>query len=317
MQAVFLDAQTFHSSISFNDIEQAVGSLKTYALTRPLEIIERAIDAEIIITNKVVLSAALLKKLPNLKLICVSATGTNNVDLDAAKALGIVVTNVSGYASQSLSQYVLAQILNYYCRLPSHNQVTQNNTWQNSPTFCVHGDSMIELAGKTFGIYGYGTLGRAVEQLAKAFGMKVLISEHANKTAIRANRVSYEEMLTTSDIISVHCPQTKETTELFNREAFSKMQSHCLFINTARGGAVNSSDLAKALTANEIAHAVVDVLEQEPPQADHPLLDKSLTNITITAHMAWASIEAQQRLVALLGKNIIDFQQGIETNVVN
>ncbi|GLX81538.1 D-2-hydroxyacid dehydrogenase [Thalassotalea eurytherma] len=316
MQAVFLDAQTFHSSISFNDIEQAVGSLKTYPLTKPLEVIERAIGAEIIITNKVMLSAALLKQLPNLKLICVSATGTNNVDLDAAKALGIVVTNVSGYASQSLSQYVLAQILNYYCRLPAHNQVTQNSTWQNSPTFCVHGDSMIELAGKTLGIYGYGTLGRAVEQLAKAFGMTVLISEHANKTAIRANRVSYQEMLTSSDIISVHCPQTKATTELFNRAAFSKMQSHCLFINTARGGVVNSVDLAKALTANEIAHAVVDVLEQEPPQADHPLLDKSLTNITITAHMAWASIEAQQRLVALLGKNIIDFQQGIATNVV-
>ena len=130
MQAVFLDAQTFHSSISFNDIEQAVGSLKTYPLTKPIEVIERAIDAEIIITNKVVLSAALLKQLPNLKLICVSATGTNNVDLDAAKALGIVVTNVSGYASQSLSQYVLAQILNYYCRLPSHNQVTQDNTWR-------------------------------------------------------------------------------------------------------------------------------------------------------------------------------------------
>ena len=317
MQAVFLDAQTFHSSISFTDIEQVVSSLSTYSLTESSDVIERAKDADIIITNKVLLSKELMSQLPNLKLICVSATGTNNVDLSAAKALDIVVTNVSGYASQSLSQYVLAQILNYYCRLISHNQVTQNNTWQNSPTFCVHGDSMTELAGKTLGIYGYGVLGRAVAQLANAFGMKVLISEHANKTDIRPNRVSYEHMLNKADIISVHCPQTAETTELFNYAAFRKMQSHCLFINTARGGVVKSADLAKALASNEIEHAVIDVLEQEPPQANHPLLDKSLSNITITAHMAWASIEAQQRLVTLLGKNIIDFKKGVATNVVN
>ncbi|QOL25713.1 D-2-hydroxyacid dehydrogenase [Thalassotalea sp. LPB0316] len=317
MRAVFLDSQTFHPTITFEAIEQVVDTLTYYPLTQPDEIIERAKDAQIIITNKVILTESILSKLPELKLICISATGTNNVDLVAARRLGITVTNVSGYAKQAVSQYVMAQLLNYYCRLASHNQVTTNQTWQQSPTFCVHGQGMTELSGKTFGILGYGSLGQAVARLAHAFGMQVLVAERPNASVLRADRVSFEDMLSRSDIVSLHCPQTSETTGLFNQTVFEQMKPNAVLINTARGGIVNSLDLAQALKSNTIAHAIVDVLEQEPPPSDHPLLDNRLKNITITAHMAWASFEAQQRLLTLLAKNIADYQQGIATNVVN
>ena len=317
MHAVFLDTQTFHSSINFSAIENCVTQLTCFNTTTPDQLLSRVKDADIIITNKVVIDKTTLSQLPQLKLICISATGTNNVDLVSARHQGITVTNVSGYAAPSLGQYVIAQILNYFCNLAEHNQVTQRNVWQQSPTFCVHGSGMSELSSKTLGIYGYGTLGQTVGKLAEAFGMKVLVAEHANAKTIRKGRVSFNDMLSNSDVVSLHCPQTPNTTELFDKATFEKMKSHALLINTARGGVVHSQDLADALKQKLIGHAILDVLDQEPPSPDHPLLDPSLSNVTITAHMAWASFEAQQRLIALLAKNIQDFQQNIATNVVN
>lgn len=317
MHAVFLDSQTFHSSIKFTVIENVVDSLTCFPLTHPNQIVERAKNADIIITNKVVLTASILEQLPKLKFICISATGTNNVDLVAARSRGITVTNVSGYADQAVSQYVLSQILNYFSNITSHNQVTTNNTWQESPTFCVHGKGMTELQGKTLGILGYGSLGKAVGQLATAFGMKLLVSERPESITTREGRVSFERMLSESDIVTLHCPQTPETTNLINQSALEKMQAHALLINTARGGIVDSQALANALNKRAIAHAILDVLEQEPPPSDHPLLDSRITNVTITAHIAWASFEAQERLLTLLAKNIVDFSNDIPTNVVN
>jgi len=310
MKAVFLDSKTFSSNISFTAIEQQVSELTCYANTPNDQVIERCKNAELLITNKVVLTAELLENLPTLKLICIAATGYNNIDITAATRLGIAVTNVSGYAGQSVAQYVIAQILEYYQQISHHNANTEQGKWQTSNTFCYHGNAITELAGKTLGIIGNGNLGQAVIKLADAFGMKVLISDRVNTTVIRQGRVSFDQVITQADIISLHCPQTKDTANLIDSNILAKMKPTAMLINTARGALVNSSDLLTALTTKQIAYAVLDVLEQEPPPADHPLLNTNLTNLKITAHIAWASSEAQQRLIGLLSENIAAFQNG-------
>jgi len=308
MKAVFLDSKTFSSNISFTAIEQQVSELTCYSNTSHEQVVERCKNAELLITNKVVLTAELLEKLPQLKLICIAATGYNNIDIAAATSLGIAVTNVSGYAGQSVAQYVLAQILEYYQQTSHHNANTEQGHWQKNDTFCYHGNPITELSGKTLGIVGYGNLGQAVAKLADAFGMKVLISERINSQEIRQGRVSFDQIITQSDIISLHCPQTTNTENLINSNIFAKMKPTAMLINTARGALVNSTDLLNALTTQQIAYAVLDVLEQEPPPADHPLLNTNLTNLKITAHIAWASSEAQQRLINLLSKNITAYK---------
>lgn len=314
MKAVFLDSKTFSSNISFASIEQQVSELICYNNTTQDQVIERCQNVELVITNKVVLTAELLAKLTNLKLICIAATGYNNIDIEAAKKLGIAVTNVSGYAGQSVAQYVLAQILEYYQQTCHHNANTEQGNWQKNDTFCYHGNAITELAGKTLGIIGNGHLGQAVIKLAQAFGMNILISERINSPQIRQGRVSFDQVITQADIISLHCPQTSYTENLINTDVLTKMKPTAMLVNTARGALVNSIDLLEALTTKKIAYAVLDVLEQEPPPADHPLLNTKLNNLKITAHIAWASSEAQQRLINLLSKNIIAFKQGKSLN---
>ncbi|NQY33669.1 MAG: D-2-hydroxyacid dehydrogenase [Alteromonadaceae bacterium] len=308
MHTVFLDQQTFNNNISLAEIKNEVSTLTCYETTRPNEIIDRCLDAEIIITNKVVLCESLLKQLPKLKLICVAATGMNNIDLVAAKALNIEVTNVSGYASQSVAQYVFAQILELFNQTSHHNQNTESGLWAKSPTFCYLGNNINELAGKTLGIIGYGVLGKAVSKIAEAFGMNVLIAERANAENIRSNRTSYQQVIKTADVLTLHCPQTPETEQMVNKEFLQMMQPHSTIINTARGALVDNSALLNALKNNEIAYAVLDVLDQEPPPADHPLICSELDNLKITAHIAWASTQAQQKLISGISKNINAFR---------
>lgn len=314
MKAVFLDSKTFSSNISFAAIEQQVSELTCYTNTSHEQVLERCQNVELIITNKVVLTAELLAKIPTLKLVCIAATGYNNVDIIAATTLGIAVTNVSGYAGQSVAQYVLAQILEYYQQICHHNANTEQGHWQKNETFCYHGNTITELAGKTLGIIGYGNLGQTVSKLADAFGMKILISERADNTETRQGRVSFDQVITQADIISLHCPQNTNTENLINSKVLAKMKPTAMLINTARGALVNSSDLLVALKTKQIAYAVLDVLEQEPPPADHPLLNTNLTNLKITAHIAWASNEAQQRLVDLLSENIAAFKSDERLN---
>lgn len=314
MKAVFLDCQTFSSTIDFTAIEQEVSELVCYSNTSAEQVLERCRNIEVLITNKVVLSAELLKQLPTLKLICIAATGYNNIDIKAAKALDIAVANVSGYAGSSVAQYVMAQILEYYQQTCHHNANTEQGYWQKSETFCYHGNSITELSGKTLGIIGYGNLGQAVIKLAEAFGMNILISERINSAEIRKGRVSFDQVISEADILSLHCPQTAMTENLINSNVLDNMKPTAMLINTARGALVNSSDLLAALTNKKIAYAVLDVLEQEPPPADHPLLNAKLANLKITAHIAWASNEAQQRLINLLSKNITAFKQGKRLN---
>ncbi|WP_158970886.1 D-2-hydroxyacid dehydrogenase [Paraglaciecola sp. L3A3] len=324
MHGVFLDQQTFRSNISLQEIEQQLDSLTSFPITSSEQVVSRSENAELIITNKVMLTADILKQLPKLKLICITATGTNNVDLVAAKELGIAVCNVSGYSTPSVSQYVFAQILEYFSQTSHHNLNSTQDMWQNSATFCVHGNGFSELSGKTLSIIGYGNLGQAVANIGQTFGMQVLIAERPQATNIRAGRVSFDQALEQADVLTLHCPQTPDTENLINSETLSKMKPSAMLINTARGPLVNSNDLLSALNKQQIAYAVLDVLEQEPPPADHVLLQAisqkqsahPATNLKITAHIAWGSIEAQQRLLNLVADNISAFKQGKQVNRV-
>jgi glycerate dehydrogenase len=314
MRAVFLDQQTFNAKTSLSPIANQLNELVCYSTTHAHEIIERCINAEVIITNKVVLSKEIIIQLPNLKLICIAATGSNNVDILAAKKQKIAVTNVSGYAQQSVAQYVFAQILEHYNQTSHHNNNTKQGLWQQSETFCYHGNSITELANKTLGIIGYGNLGKAVEKIAHAFNMSVLIAERPNVSEVREGRLSFKDVLQQADIITLHCPQTAETENLINDQTFNLMKPNGMLINTARGAVINNEALISALSNKKIAYAVLDVLDSEPPPADHPLLNCHLDNLKITAHIAWASLDAQQRLLDGIAKNISAYLTKIRLN---
>jgi glycerate dehydrogenase len=312
MKAVFLDQGTFSAAISLKEIAAQCNELVCYDFTAPNQVINRCLNVEIIITNKVLLNSEILQQLPQLKLICVAATGTNNIDLIVAKQLGIIVKNVSNYAETTVAQYVFSQLLEYFQQISKHNNDTAQGLWQQSPSFCYHGNHINELAGKTLGIIGYGNLGKSVANIARAFAMNVLISEHRGAKNIRSARVSFEYLLQHSDIISLHCPQTPETINLIDQSALSLMKNSALLINTARGALINNQALLQALKKNQIKHAILDVLEQEPPPSDHPLLSCKLPNLTITAHIAWASQQAQQRLINSIAENIAAFNSSIK-----
>lgn len=317
MRAVFLDYQTFSQSLDLSAINQVVSTLERHATTSPSQVVQHSANAEIILTNKVELSRETLSQLPDLKLICITATGINNVDIAAAKALGIAVTNVSGYAKNTLAQYIFAQLLAHFSQIEHHNRNTQQGLWQKSETFCVHGNGSIELAGKSIAIIGYGALGQKVADIAKAFDMTVLIAERPGATTIRPERMAFLAAIEQADIISLHCPQTPETQGLFNAELFTRMKTSAILINTARGALINNEDLLSALNNDEIACAILDVLEQEPPPKDHILLAAQSPKLKITAHIAWASQQAQQALLNLVATNITAFEQGERTNRVD
>lgn len=318
MRAVFLDQQTFSNQVSFKAIEAQVSQLTCYAHTNESELLKHCQDAEVIITNKVELTESLLNQLPQLSLICIAATGCNNVDLIAAEALGIAVTNVSGYSTPSVTQYVFSQILTYFSKIDQHNNNVKQGKWQQHHSFCYHGCGSTEIDGKTLAIVGYGELGKSVAKIAHAFGMKVLVAERPSASIVREGRVSFTCALKQADIVTLHCPENEHTVGLINDQAFELMKPTAMLINTARGAIVDNLALVDALANQKIAYAVVDVLDQEPPAPSHPLLQYSLhgdvPNLSITAHIAWASLEAQQRLVNLIAVNIADFNAGKATN---
>ena len=314
MHAVFLDYQTFSPSLDLSALNKVINKFDFHSTTTPEQVLKHCSTAEVILTNKVVLNSTTLKQLPHLKLICITASGYNNVDINAARELGIAVTNVSGYAKNSVAQYVFAQLLSYYSQIEDHNNNTREGQWQKSETFCLHGKGSNELAGKSIGIIGYGALGGQVATIARAFGMQVLIADRPNATTIRADRIAFNQLIAQADIITLHCPQTAETENLFNAEVFSQMKNSAVLINTARGALINNHDLLTALNNNQLACAILDVLEQEPPPEDHILLAAQSSKLKITAHIAWASEQAQQALLNLVSDNIMAFQQGNRVN---
>lgn len=266
-------------------------------------------------TNKVALDRAVLTSAPSLRLICIAATGTNHVDLNAAREQGIAVANVVRYATPAVVQHVFALILALTTRLPEYQRAVASGTWQQQERFCLMDYPIRELAGRTLGILGYGELGQAVARVAEAFGMQVLVAQRPGGKA-REGRVALDQLLPQVDVLSLHCPLTDTTRGLIGARELELMRHDALLINTARGGIVDESALAEALRRGTIGGAGVDVLSTEPPREGNPLLPPDIPNLIVTPHIAWASREARQRVVEEIATNIEAFMAGIARNRV-
>jgi glycerate dehydrogenase len=301
---VFLDRSTLKANVRRPAFEH---EWTDYATTTPSEVFERLKGATIAITNKVPLREAELARLPCLKLIAVAATGTDIIDLDYCRGRNLPVANVRGYARHSLPEHVLMLILALRRNLFHYREEVVRGEWQRASSFCLLTHTIRDLDNSTLGLIGYGALGQAVEKLALAFGMRVIISEHKNAEKIRAGRVSFEEVLRASDIISLHCPLNQSTRGLIGKAEFEMMRRDAVLINTARGGLVDEAALVTALRSGLIAGAGFDVLTKEPPPEGNLLLNLNLPNFILTPHIAWASREAMQTLADQLIDNIERF----------
>lgn len=275
------------------------------------EVRKKALNAEIIIVNKVRLTRDLISLLPDLKLICVIATGTNNVDLEAAAENDIAVCNVRNYAAASVSQHVFLMILSLIRHFTDYQADIKRGRWQQQDQFCLLDYRMEELTGKTLGLIGYGHIARAVETVALAFGMQVIIAQSlAPGAKPREGRLPLDTVLSESDIISLHCPLTDQTSNLITTAQFARMKSSAIIINAARGGIINEGDLIEALKTGQIAAAGIDCLEHEPPSDNDPLIKANLPQLLITPHNAWGTVQARQRLVDGTALNIQEYLNG-------
>jgi glycerate dehydrogenase len=305
-RVVFLDAATV-ADTDLSPLQLADVNFRCYAATSAEQLLTHAYGATVLISNKVPLDAKAIAALPELRCILVAATGVNMVDLAAAKAAGIVVCNVQGYAGTAVPQQVLALLLQLTNHIQSYHQAAQQGLWSQSPQFCLHLQPIEELAGKTIALLGYGDLGQATARLAEAFGMKVVIAERPDATEIRAGRTNFEMAVRQADVVSLHCPLNPATEKMINSQTLSWMKASALLINTARGGLIDEIALAEALQTGKLAGAALDVLSTEPPPADHPLLNNTVPNLIVTPHVAWASRQAMQRLVLQLAENLTAF----------
>lgn len=302
-RAVFLD----HASLDLGDLDmaplrQVFDDLHLHAQTPPELIIERLQGAQVAISNKVPLDASTLAACPDLKLILIAATGSNNVDLAAARAQGIAVSNCQGYGTPAVAQHTLMLLLALATRLPDYQQAVAAGRWQQARQFCLLDYPIMELHGKTLGLLGHGELGSAVGRLAEAFGMRVLLGQLPGRPA-RSDRLPLDELLPHVDALSLHCPLNEHTRDLIGADQLQAMKANALLVNTARGGLVNEQALADALRSGHLGGAACDVLSSEPPQADNPLLAGDIPRLIITPHCAWGSREARQRIVGQLAEN--------------
>lgn len=316
MKIVVLDGYTSNpGDLNWDGIEQ-LGECVIYDRTKRDEVLERAKDADIILTNKVVFKRETIEALPNLKYIGVMATGYNIIDLEAAKEKGIVVTNIPSYSTNSVAQMVFAHILNIAQHVQSHSDQVHAGKWTNSPDFCFWDSPLLELHGKTIGIVGLGSIGMAVARIALGFGMKVIAytSKSDFQLMQEIKKVTLEELFKESDIVSLHCPLTDDTRNLVNKERLNMMKPTASVINTSRGPLINEQDLADALNNKVIYAAGLDVMSQEPPKADNPLI--TIPNCYITPHIAWASFEARTRLMQILQDNVKAFLNKKPINTV-
>lgn len=316
MNIVILDAYVANpGDLSWDGLEK-MGNLTVYDRTPAEQVISRAKDAEIVIINKVILSADVIAQLPKLKLICVFATGYNNIDLEAAKAAGITVCNVPAYSTDSVAQHVFSLILEITNRVGDYSINVDNGEWQHCQDFSFTLGPMPELTGKTLGIYGLGHIGKKVARIADAFGMKIISPTSQAQASIpeHVEKVSFDEFVANSDIISINSPLTPNNTGLFNAELFSKMKRGVVIINTARGPIINESDLADAIISGQVGAAGLDVLSVEPPRAGSPLI--GLRNCIITPHIAWQSTTARARLLQITADNVNAWLKGKPQNVI-
>ncbi len=318
MKIVVLDGYAMNpGDLSWNGMEK-LGQLTVFDRTPKELVVERIGDAEIVLTNKVVLSREVLDKTPSLKYIGVMATGYNVVDTAAARELGITVTNVPAYSTDSVAQLVFAFILEFCHHVGEHSRAVQEGAWTKSRDFAFWNFPLIELAHKTLGLIGYGAIGQAVAQLAVAFGMNVKVYSRTVRKELETGKIKFvtlEEILAESDFISLHCPLTEETKELINKDTLSRVKSGAFLINTSRGPVISEQDVADALNSGSLAGAAVDVVSAEPISGDNPLLGAK--NCIITPHFGWAPFEARTRLMDTLIKNVGAFMDGRPVNVVN
>lgn len=313
MKAVFPDFATVsHGDIELAALEATGIELVLHDVTPPTALAARLAPAEILITNKIRIGTSELEAAPRLKLICLAATGVNNVDLEAARARGIGVCNITAYCTASVVQHVFAMILALTQHLSGYQRLLQQGAWKSSPQFCLLDRPIRELAGRKLGIVGYGELGRGVARVAPAFGMEVLVSERPGGPPAPAaeGRLPFEQVLVEADILSLHCPLTEATRGLINADALARMRPTALLINTARGALMDTAALAAALRAGRLAGAGIDVLPQEPPVDGDPLLDPAIPNLIITPHVAWAARESRQRAIDEIAANIQSFKAG-------
>lgn len=318
MKIVVTDCKT----VTQGDLDLTVlnqyGEVSLFPATAYAELPERIADADIVLTNKSLLDANVLSQAPNVKYIGLFATGYNNVDVDYCTAHGIWVCNAGSYSTNAVAQHTFALILNHYSQISNYNQFVAADGWKRSDTFSPFIFPTTELAGRTIGLIGYGSIAKAVAKIALAFDMKVLVytrTPRPDALVDASHFVSLDTLLEQSDIVSVHCPLNKQSLHMFCAETFSKMKQGAFFVNTARGGVLVEEDLKNALASGHLAGAAIDVLETEPMAQDCVLYGSP--NLTITPHVAWAPMETRQRLLSIVCENIKGFLAGTPCNLVN
>ena len=317
MNIVILDGYSANpGDLSWKELEE-LGTLTVYDRTKSDETVARAADAEIVLTNKVILNSEVIAQLPRLKYIGVLATGYNVVDIKAAHDRGIIVTNVPAYSTESVAQMVFAHLLTVTNRTEHYAIQNRDGRWSSNPDFCYWDFPHMELAGKTFGVVGLGNIGLRVAQIAHAFGMKVkaVTSKVQSTLPVGIEKVSLEELLATADVLSLHCPLTDSTRHMINAATLQQMKPSAILINTGRGPLVDDQAVADALAKGAIAAYCADVVTEEPPRPDNPLLQQP--NAFITPHIAWASMEARVRLLKVAIDNVRLFLNGQPQNVIS
>ena len=317
MTIVILDGYALNPGDLSYDRLQQFGTLKVYDRTTPEQVIERAKDADALLINKVLLGEKEFSQLPHLKYVGVQATGYNVVDVEAAHRYGITVTNIPAYSTDSVAQMVMAHLLNITQRVEYYAQQNRVGRWSTSPDFCYWDTPLIELAGKQMGIVGFGRTGSAVARLAQAFGMKVAAytSKPQSELPEGVAKVALDELFATSDVVSLHCPLVPATQGLVNAQRLALMKPTAILINTARGPVVDELALADALNRGVLYAAGIDVLCEEPPRGDSPLM--KARNCFVTPHIAWATIEARTRLLDICEANLRAYCEGHPQNVVS
>lgn len=315
MKIVLTDAQTVLDNLVDASALKELGDVIEYGLLKYEEVAEKIADADIVICNKTKLDSYTLRLAKNLKYIGLFATGYNNIDIDYCKEHNIAVCNAGSYSTNAVAQHTFALILEHYNNTAKYNQFVQDGKWKRSKTFSPFVYPLSELAGKTLGIVGLGSIGQAVAKIANAFEMNVIAYNRSPREIENVKMVSLDELLSKSDIVSVHCPLNSESEHMFNKETFAKMKKGALFVNTARGGVMVEQDLFDALESEHLGGAAIDTLAVEPMEKDCILMNAK--NCIITPHIAWAPLETRVRLMNIVVDNIKNFLNGTPTNKVN
>ncbi|RRV08448.1 2-hydroxyacid dehydrogenase [Pseudomonas sp. v388] len=316
-RAVFLD----HTSLDLGDLDLGVlresfTDLQLHASTTPDQVARRLSGAQVAITNKIAIDASTFASCPDLKLVLVTATGTNNVDLVSAREHGVTVCNCQGYGTPSVAQHTLLLLLALATRLPDYQKAVQQGLWQKSSQFCLLDFPIVELEGKTLGLLGHGELGSAVAKLAEAFGMRVLLGQIPGRPE-RPDRLPLRELLPQIDALTLHCPLNEHTRNMIGAHELSLLKPHAFIVNTARGGLIDEQALADALRNGQLGGAASDVLSVEPPVNGNPLLAGDIPRLIITPHSAWGAREARQRIVSQVAENARAYFAGEPVRVVS